>query len=489
MQGLRVNVATIDDDTAAVTSFDFLSPDLDSVRPNGGEIGFIFRGKGISSALLERVGIGITERHMPIGGVYVTAFRIEGVRSISSLNWSIAGENAPGWHVLVGDNGSGKTTVLRAIALALIGTENVRALRQDWGTWLHDPHQVEANVEVELQHVNAAPRVAEPASRRTLRVTWTQTEDGAILSEESSGESSEEQKESLFSSGYGPFRRLTGGDVEFERQLVAFPKLARHLSLFDERAALTEGLAWLQELRFKSLENDGESMLLLNRTIGLVNECGLLPHGVRLSQVKSDAVKFRDELGREFNIEELSDGFRSILSLIFDIVRQLAVTYGAARVFDSANHEIINVPGVILIDEVDAHLHPSWQRVIGQWFRRHFPLIQFIVTTHSPLVCQAAEVGTVFRLPNPSDDFDSGGMLDGSALARLVYGNVLDAYASGAFGDDVTRSEASKEHLRRLAELNRKELMTALSHDEQIEQEGLRATFPSTAHTTVVEEH
>ena len=50
-------------------------------------------------------------------------------------------------------------------------------------------------------------------------------------------------------------------------------------------------------------------------------------------------------------------------------------------------------PGVVLIDEVDAHLHPTWQRRIGLWFREHFPKLQFIVSTHSPLICQAATVG------------------------------------------------------------------------------------------------
>lgn len=53
----------------------------------------------------------------------------------------------------------------------------------------------------------------------------------------------------------------------------------------------------------------------------------------------------------------------------------------------------IDVTGVVLIDEVDAHLHPTWQTRIGQWFTKYFPNIQFIVTTHSPLVCRACEKG------------------------------------------------------------------------------------------------
>lgn len=471
---LHAKIAAIDDDIAIVTSFDWLSPDPGRNRTSVGEIGFVLRGKGVGSALLKCAGLSETERKVTIEGEYVTSLRINGIRSISSLEWAIAGEVAPGWHVIVGDNGSGKTSVLRALAIALIGSENARILRQDWGTWLHRLQDT-ATVEVTFQRL----RATEPVSTRVICLTWTKTEEGTSLSEEPSLRDADP-----FSSGYGPFRRLTGGDPELERQLAAFPKLARHLSLFDERVALTEGLVWLQELRFRSLEGDGEAMLLLNRTIDLVNEWGLLPHGVRLSQVRSDSVTFHHESDADYNIEELSDGYRAILSLIFDIIRQLALNFGAARVFDADRTGIIAVPGIILIDEIDAHLHPSWQRTIGQWFRSHFPFIQFIVTTHSPLICQAAEGGTVFRLPNPADDCDSGGMLDGSARARLVYGNILEAYASGAFGDEVSRSETSKGHLQRLAVLNQKELTEGLSPEEENEQAELRTILPSTAHIT-----
>jgi predicted ATPase len=52
--------------------------------------------------------------------------------------------------------------------------------------------------------------------------------------------------------------------------------------------------------------------------------------------------------------------------------------------------------GVELIDEVDAHLHPEWQREVGFWLKRHFPKIQFLVTTHSPSICQAAAPNGLF---------------------------------------------------------------------------------------------
>ena len=168
--------------------------------------------------------------------------------------------------------------------------------------------------------------------------------------------------------------------------------------------------------------------------------------------------------------------------MTFELIRQLARVYGDKVIFDAANKTKVTAPGVVLIDEVDAHLHPSWQRQIGRWFREHFPNLQFIVTTHSPLICQAATVGTVWRLPKPGNN-ETATMIQGQDLDRLLYGNVLDAYGTEMFGADITRSEDSKMHMHRLAELNRKELRHQLNKTEQKEQHQLRAMMPTTAHT------
>lgn len=472
----HARLVVVDDDTAAVTSFDWLCPGIGRRLSAASDIGFVLYGEGVGRAVLDRLGIPRGEAPAPLDAEYVTGFRIERLRSVNRVEWQLGTRAAPGWHVLVGDNGSGKTSILRAVALALIGSDNAQKLRQDWSTWLRGS-EATAEAEVFLQHI---PGIAVPGSQpstRSVALRWERTSDGAVLRATPAGQNS------VLSAGFGPFRRFSGGDPEYERQLAVVPGLARHISLFDERVALTESLAWLRDLRFKSLENDPESTLLLDRITKLINESGLLPCGVRLAQITSDTVFFRDAHDYEYGIEELSDGYRSVLSLAFDIVRHLAIGYGAARVFDPENHRVVSAPAVVLIDEVDAHLHPSWQRTVGQWFRLHFPRIQFIVTTHSPLICQAAQDGSVYRLPDPTDETDVGAMLDGPALARLVYGNVLEAYASGAFGEGITRSDTSQAYLHRLAEINRKEITSGLSRDEQAEQEKLRATLPLTAHT------
>ncbi|NJK32775.1 MAG: AAA family ATPase [Deltaproteobacteria bacterium] len=134
--------------------------------------------------------------------------------------------------------------------------------------------------------------------------------------------------------------------------------------------------------------------------------------------------------------------------------------------------------GVVLIDEVDAHLHPTWQREIGYWFTRWFPNIQFIVTTHSPLICQAAERGSILRLPSPGHD-EYPRVVTGLERERLLYGNVLDAYGSASFDYVPTRSDAGRQKLDRLAELNQKALHEGLSDEELDEREHLLRVMPT----------
>ena len=84
--------------------------------------------------------------------------------------------------------------------------------------------------------------------------------------------------------------------------------------------------------------------------------------------------------GKVCYLEELSSGFKSILSIVFSIVQWIEL------VNKDEKRLIQNAEGTVLIDEIDSHLHPSWQAQIMHALRRIFPSLQFIVTTHSPLV-------------------------------------------------------------------------------------------------------
>lgn len=425
--------------------------------------------------------------------MYLRSAEIQNIRSLKHFKLEFDPDHYAGWHVLIGDNGSGKTTLVRAIALALIGPDEAKALRQNWADWLSSG-KTEGRISLEvlrdsgidsadvsgdpgLVDVSASVDLASgPSGSGSLVVQFAAyhpalTEEFSIWG----------KNKGWFSASYGPFRRFSGGNKDYDRIYSSNPELARHLSAFGEDVALTECLDWLQDLHVKTLEKKSEGQVLEDLK-AFVNEGRLLPHNTRLEEVSSDAVLFRDGNGCQVAVDQLSDGYRSVLSMTFELIRQMTVTYGADMVFEQIRNGNmqIPVPGVVLIDEIDAHLHPTWQRRIGRWFRRYFPRVQFIVTTHSPLVCQAAEEGSVWRLPTPGDE-STAGRVKGVELQRLIYGSVLEAFDTELFGPDITRSESSKEKLARLARLNQKSLRTELTEDEARELDELRATLPTTA--------
>src|SRR5690349_16765669 len=113
--------------------------------------------------------------------MYLTRFIIENVRAIQRLEWQVPPEQAPGWHVILGDNGSGKSSVLRSIALGLVGPHEAMALRQEWSKWLrHGEHMGDI-----VLVLNADPKFDKlrgrgqaPAERLNVAMHLLQEEDG-----------------------------------------------------------------------------------------------------------------------------------------------------------------------------------------------------------------------------------------------------------------------------------------------------------------------
>lgn len=434
--------------------------------------------------------------------MHLRRIHLQNIRSIEELVWELPDDaDGPGWHVILGDNGAGKSTVLRAVALALIGPKEAPALRQPWKGWLRRG-ATEASIDLDLypamEPVPRGPgrpvgvclslvRSAQepPSEEESVEISFSPRSAQYAQTRNSGNVWSASVIGGWFSASYGPFRRFAGGDPAQEELASSNPKLARHLSLFGEAVALTEGPRWLQSLRFKQLETpDSAESRLLERIKTLINQPGFLPHEVHLQDVSSTGVTFLDGSGVEVPIQDLSDGYRSILSMTLELIRQMAMWMSSpdTHLF-SPDGGLVQASATVLIDEIDAHLHPTWQRTIGHWFRRYFPNVQFIVTTHSPLICQAADVGSVFLLPRPGTD-ERGEMLRGDRLRRLLYGNVLDAYSTGVFGEGVTRSEAAQAKLQRLAQLNTAEGDRQLSEAELSEQEELRRVMPTAASAT-----
>lgn len=422
-------------------------------------------------------------------GVHIKRIRIENIRSLEEVEWQVAPENAAGWHVIVGDNGSGKSSFLRSVALALF-PQGWGPLRQSTVDWVRrgaksGRAEVILDRDPGIDHLDSQSKATADGEDHELELPC-----GFTIRDPSSTKSSswfenpvpkwDLERGGWFFAAYGPFRRFSGG--EDAKVFQSIPRLARCLSIFDERFALSESLAWLEKLKHQSYESTG-SAGFLEQLLVFINTPGFLPHGSRLHEISSRGVFFRDGNDFEVPIQELSDGYRSVLSLTLDLIRHLASDFATELIFDCLNPGQVLIPGVVLIDEVDVHLHPTWQRTIGLFFRERFPRMQFLVTSHSPLVCQAASQGTVFLLPKPGSG-ETGRFVEGTQLDRLVYGNVLDAFSTEIFGRDVTRSDESRVMIQRLAELNRQELEGRLSREERKDQQQLRRQLPSEAYET-----
>ncbi len=428
--------------------------------------------------------------------MHVQRLTITNIRSIRKFEITLKRHETAGWHVILGDNGAGKSTVIRALALALMGQPSAHATRQDWSRWLPDDCN-SGDVSVSLIEHDEDRWTGSGRKGKTAIFSKAQ-----IRADVRNGRQNERQAAisysnrygartiwghgfGWFSASFGPFRRFSGGDPKMERLFVSHHLLAPHLSAFGENVALGESLHWLQELRTKKLENDSEAAKTQRAVISFINKSNLLPHGARIADVSSEKVEVSDGHSYRVVIDEMSDGYRSILSLTLELMRLLFRAYGFETTLEAIDSGAgtINLPGVVAIDEVDAHLHPAWQQRIGDWFVERFPEMQFIVTTHSPIICRAARRGSVWMLPAPDSD-DRPGRVVGAELARLVDGNILDAYSTELFGIEVTRSEQSKDKLVQLAKLNRARLKRPLSDDEERELVYLRTALPSIANIT-----
>lgn len=172
----------------------------------------------------------------------------------------------------------------------------------------------------------------------------------------------------------------------------------------------------------------------------------LLPDGYHVEDVDSEGLWVARD-GDRYPLREMSDGFRTVAALVVDLLKQIHDAFGDEAFGETGGGPSpLQVPGVVIIDEIEAHLHVTWQRRIGPWLTTHFPNIQFIVTTHSPYICQAADPGGLIRLPGV-DENAAPEVVPEDLYERVVYGSGDDAVLSDLFGLDTPYSERA-EHAR-----------------------------------------
>lgn len=423
--------------------------------------------------------------------MYLDRVVLEHIRGFTQLDFSLARPDGSyaGWTVFTGDNGSGKSTLLKAIAVGLTGRDTARALQPSFNRWVrHSAPNDEGAIQLEIVRVAEDDELANQGSkpsrpfpaRLSLKNGGKETTLQAVLP---AGKPKTYQTpertiwapnaEGWFSCGYGPFRRVFGASSEATQMMVS-PSTARYATMFQEAASLAEADRWLRELRYKALENRQAEREQLELLLELLND-DLLPNQLRVARVDSDGLWLVDRNGIELAWGEMSDGYRAMLALLADIVHHLINAYGieGLTTHDAAGKLVITRSGVVLIDEIDAHLHPEWQREVGFWLKRRFPKIQFLVTTHSPIICQAADPNGLFVLPEPGSDQQP------RALSAADYDTVIASrpdtiLLTPAFGLQNTRSPQAVDARSEYARLQAKQRAAGtLSADDQARMEEL----------------
>ncbi len=126
--------------------------------------------------------------------------------------------------------------------------------------------------------------------------------------------------------------------------------------------------------------------------------------GIEYSLTKEALVSYHPEFG-QLPVELLSDGIRNMIGMVADIAFRATKLNGQLGAFAARE-----TPGIVLIDEVDMHLHPEWQQAVIPSLTKAFPKIQFIVTTHSPQVLSTVDSESV-RMIRSVRDPESGRMV------------------------------------------------------------------------------
>jgi energy-coupling factor transporter ATP-binding protein EcfA2 len=329
---------------------------------------------------------------------------------------------APGFNVLVGDNGAGKTAVLEALASGLdhaLGGLSAHRLGAPKGVFRVArvvAHERDGAVSLEPQFPMALAWQGEVAGQPCR---WSDEETDPAV--EALGSSVDPSHADV---------RLTTPDTARVRELVAglaravrggasttLPVIAcyaadrlwtvptdnrpdtvapesrlqgyEHWASPDARGGRLA--AWFKTQEFIAWQEGREPALLTmarEAIRGCIEGCTDVRYIGRY-----DALMVRFEAEAWMHFAMLSDGVRSMCALVGDLA------YRCAELNPHLGGEATReTPGIVLIDELDLHLHPRWQRRVADDLRRTFPRVQFFATTHSPFIIQSLREGELQEL-------------------------------------------------------------------------------------------
>ncbi|EKM15321.1 recF/RecN/SMC N terminal domain protein [Vibrio harveyi] len=307
----------------------------------------------------------------------------------------------PQVNLIVGQNATGKTAVLDAVAVAIatwiLGFKKKNDKKSLYPT---DATLSYVEKEGESQFVEAWPvLVSATGVVKNNVVEWERSKDsptgntryGNATSLTALAKTCDEQLSENINlpliSYYGTMRlwqdpKAYKAKPSLTKSTTKPSRLDGYKHCVDPRIALKELVAWFARQEWQAFQEGKESTMLTvvrKAVIGCIENAEHLRYDPKREEL---LLTLKGSEPQPFNL--LSDGQRCVLALVADIAQK------AARLNPHLGHEVLNkTEGIVLIDELDLHLHPKWQRHVIEDLRNTFPKVQFICTTHSPFLIQS----------------------------------------------------------------------------------------------------
>ncbi len=329
--------------------------------------------------------------------MYISGIKLHNIKCFEDATLNLEDANAIFRGCLIlGDNGMGKTTILRIIAMSLSGKSSASGLLDDISGGVIRDGEKEGSVRLTCKssdgksYINISTHFGRESGGANIVIDQTLSSDYAI--------SLKSALPSAFVCGYGAARGIRG-DGKYDEYAV--PDAV--YTLF----ALESGYLQDSEVPLRRIR-DIISEELFQKVLNWVDSILMLPKG-SVTLEKGTGVFVKDPWGISRPISSIADGYHATLSMICDI-------FGWALFYDN---EIFKkgLLGIVMIDEIEQHLHPTWQRKIIGKLIEVFPKVQFIITTHSPLI--AGNAGKLFNDENGLKLFYTGGKIGKSEISEI----------------------------------------------------------------------
>ncbi len=278
------------------------------------------------------------------------------------------------WTVILGDNGVGKTTILRALVFGLADQRLANSFFQLGGS--SAPFLRDAGAEGEVE-------VALADGRYRARITSEQDIERLVKLDPEAG---------IPLYAYGCQRGTALGGPARE---VEFRPIDDVRSLFDDAGSLIHAETWLQNLRLAALESNGGSAeaffdAVRDTVVGVLS-------GVEALDVDKDGVWLAGPNVDRAPLAALSDGYITTAGWLIDLIARWSHRCRRSGIELDRDFSA-KMNALVLIDEIDLHLHPLWQVEILDTLRERFPRLSVVATTHNPLALLGARKGEIHVL-------------------------------------------------------------------------------------------